>query len=138
MQNIKSGNRSRRLSAKLREILLGIKNREAQIEAVQANEELGAPDKETLVAKMRNQIGADRVAANRLEKRKRELAYEDRSPVSAAPRGAAICIPSHASVIQESGPAKWTRISRREWCAARSFFAVRDAFSTVHEAFYAR
>lgn len=131
MKDIKAGNRSRRLSAKLREILLGIKSREQQIEAMLANEELDAETKASLVSKIRENISASRSTANRLEKRKQEVSYEDRSPLAAAPRGAKMCIPFYTSAIQEDHSSKWTRISRRTPSSVRAFFAVSDMFSTL-------
>jgi hypothetical protein len=121
----KIGNRSRRLSAKLREILLGIKSSEAQIAAVMADAELDAENKTAIVEKIRERVSQSRVAANRLEKRKQELAYEDRSPVAAV-RGQTRAIPTHTREIEHG---KWVEISVNQASCARAFFAVQECYA---------
>jgi len=123
----KVANRSRRLAAKLKEILLGIQNRQSQIEAVMANDELDSEQKEAIVEKIRLRIGQDHAAANRMQARKQELAYEDTRPVQSAPRARGFI--SHSDVLVDSGrDTKWTRLSRRECKCSRAFFAVQEAY----------
>jgi hypothetical protein len=125
----KIANRSRRLASKLREILLGIQNRESQIQAVQANAELGAEEKESLIARLRSMVSAERIKANRLDSRKRELAYEDIRP-NPANREQATRFLSHTDVLTDDrkNPTRWTRLSRRECKCARAFFSLQEAY----------
>lgn len=126
----KAGNRSRRLAAKLREILLGVKDREQQIQAVLANEELSAEAREALAAKLREAVCAARVRANRISTRKQELAYEDRRPATSV-RNHVRTFPTHTMQYtdEKSHPLRWVRISRRGASAVRAFFAVQEAYA---------
>lgn len=124
----KIGNRSRRLAAKIRDLLATAKDRESQIGAILANDELSAEQKDAVVGRVRESIKANRSQANRLESRKQELAYSDTK--GAAPTPTPERFLSHAEVLTDSRehPTRWARLSRRQCKCARAFFAVQEAY----------
>jgi hypothetical protein len=130
MNDKKVGNRSRRLAAKLREILLGIKDRESQIQAVASNTDLSAEDRDALVGRLRSMVAAARSAANRLSYRQKELAHTDTRPVTADSKRGTHFV-SHTDVLTDDrkNPTKWTQLSRRQCKCTRAFFAVAEAYA---------
>lgn len=123
----KVGNRSRRLAAKVKALLGSVKEREQQIAAVQANDELDAEQKASLVTRLRAFVGNVHAQANRLDARRKELAYEDRSP-NAAVRSQTPGFISHTEILLERDT-KWTRLNRRECKCGRAFYAVQEAYA---------
>lgn len=131
MNKHSENNRARRICAKLRGILHTLKTYEEQIAAIQFNDELSTEEKTALVAKIQNQSKLFNAQKNTLEKRQKELAYEDLSPVAAAVRGrAGFTMLTHTEVIPEraSDFVRRVQIHRRQNKCARAFFTVASCY----------
>jgi hypothetical protein len=131
MNKHSENNRARRICAKLRTILHALKSHDEQIAAIQFNEELSTEEKDVAIRGIQNQSKIFAAKKNTLEKRAKELAYEDTNPVAAAARGTGFSMLTHTEVIPEraSDSARRTRISRRQCKCTRSFFSVIDCYA---------
>lgn len=128
---VKIGNRTRRLASKIKALLQSTKDVEQRISAVMENDELSAEDKATTIDRLRMLAASGHQQANRLKNRQRELAYEDRAPNAAAPRGQdGNHFPSHTDVLLDRGNAtKWMPVSRRQCKCSRAFHTVVSAYA---------
>lgn len=129
MNNHNENNRARRICAKLRNVLHALKSHDEQIAAIQFNEELSAEEKAAAIAGIQRVSKIFAVQKNTLEKRQKELAYEDLKPVPSFRTGATHFV-THTEVVPEraSDSARWTRINRRVPKCARAFFSVADCY----------
>ena len=129
MNKHKENNRARRICAKLRNTLHTLKTNEERIAAIQFNDELGAEEKAALVKQLQEASKLLQSRKNTLEKRQKELAYEDVDGIQSVPGFK----PSHFAVeteqLAERGPARMVQISRRACKCTRAFFAVQDCFA---------
>lgn len=130
MNKHNENNRARRLCAKLKNLFSTIKGYEDRIAAIQFNEEMSEEEKKNLIARLQKETAQVQAKRMTLEKRKKELAYEDIDPVPAFRAGATHFAP-YTTVIPEraSDSPRWTQISRRSCKAGRAFFSIADAYA---------
>lgn len=132
MNKHQENNRARRICAKLRNTLHTLKTNDERIAAIQFNDELGAEERAALVSKLQETAKQLQSRKNTLEKRQKELAYEDKDGIQSVPGFK----PSHFAVETERllgpgehGPARMVQISRRACKCTRAFFSVAESYA---------
>lgn len=130
MNKHNENNRARRICAKLRTLLHTLKSYDEQIAAIQFNEELSAEEKAVAVAGIQRQAKIFASQKNTLEKRQKELAYEDTKPLPSFRRGATHFV-THTEVIPEraSDSPRRALINRRVPKCNRAFFTLADCYA---------